>query len=392
MTRAVGYGTGSLREGGRVDFDRLRADRRRRLFAAMADEGVDVLLLGRAANIAFATGSRLLWTAGHKPFSVGCVIVRRTGRMHLLSTWDEGVPEEIGREDLFGLSWNPAIATARLKGIEGAAGAAVLASDGWSPSAQTLIEAVFPGASLGDAGPLLRRSRSAKSWDEVACIHTAVCLAEGILGAIREAVRPGVSSRQLVARYGEAAASLGSTSPPTEAVIWTSPPERPGVSRRSWPWRLPSDRPLVAGELVGLNPGAFYAGYEGTLGRTLAVGGEASDVAMALDRRCREGLDATIAACRLGATGFDLLAAWKAATGVEPPEVLARGVGLGTEPPIIGRGVGGAEVIDAGVVLAVSGSISSPGGDSGVLAEDVVLVGADGPTILTRYSSLLLQG
>jgi hypothetical protein len=40
----------------------------------------------------------------------------------------------------------------------------------------------------------------------------------------------------------------------------------------------------------------------------------------------------------------------------------------------------------------VSGSISSADGDSGVLAQDVVLVGADGPTVLTRYSAPLLQG
>ena len=58
-----------------VDDAGLRADRRRRLFAAMDDHDLDVLVLGRPAEIAFATGARQLWTAGSRPFGPGCVAV-----------------------------------------------------------------------------------------------------------------------------------------------------------------------------------------------------------------------------------------------------------------------------------------------------------------------------
>ena len=37
--------------------------------------------------------------------------------------------------------------------------------------------------------------------------------------------------------------------------------------------RLPSERRLGPGQLVALNPGALYAGYEGGVGRTIAVEG-----------------------------------------------------------------------------------------------------------------------
>jgi Xaa-Pro dipeptidase len=385
---------GPLREGGRVDFARLRQDRRHRLLASMEAEGVDVLLLGRPSNIAFASGARLLWTAGHRPFSVGCVVVRRTGRIHLLSTWDEGVPEEIGREELFGLSWNPSIAAARLGQVDGTAGAAVLATDGWSPGAQTVIDAVFAGATLTDAGPLLRRVRGPKSEDELTCIRVAASLAEAVLSVVVAALRPGISSRELIGIYAEAASSLGSASLPSEAVIWVAArDEEGGDGRRAWADRLPSERRLEAGELVAINPGAFYGGYEGVLGRSLAVGAVAGGPPIELRSRCRAALDATIATCRPGATGADLLRAWRAASGAEAPAVLARGVGLGAEPPVMGRDTGHSEVLDEGVVLAVGGALpvagSPPGSLGGVFEQDMILVGADGPTVLTRYASEL---
>ena len=39
--------------------------------------------------------------------------------MHLLSTWDEGVPPEIGYDDLYRMSWNPANLAADLAKIPG---------------------------------------------------------------------------------------------------------------------------------------------------------------------------------------------------------------------------------------------------------------------------------
>ena len=58
-------------ESGRVDMSALREDRRRRLFDAMAAHGLDALILGRPANITFASGARQLWTSGARPFGPG---------------------------------------------------------------------------------------------------------------------------------------------------------------------------------------------------------------------------------------------------------------------------------------------------------------------------------
>src|SRR5712691_11283483 len=100
-------GTLALEEGGRVDFARLRTERLERTLAEMARRELDVLVLGREANARYASGARRLWTAGTRPFGPGCVVVRATRQVHLLSTWDDGIPEAIPPENLYSITWNP---------------------------------------------------------------------------------------------------------------------------------------------------------------------------------------------------------------------------------------------------------------------------------------------
>ena len=71
------------------DHPALREGRRERLFAAMEAHDLDVLVLGRVANIRYASGVPILWNAGTRPFGPGCVVVRRHQRAL--------PPEHVGR-------------------------------------------------------------------------------------------------------------------------------------------------------------------------------------------------------------------------------------------------------------------------------------------------------
>src|SRR5262245_23642831 len=102
-----------------ADAPALRTARRERAFAQMEAEGLDVLVLGREANVRYVSGAPRLWTAGTRPFGPGCVVVRATRQIHLVSTWDEGIPEDIPHENLFGITWNPGKLLDWLGGIEG---------------------------------------------------------------------------------------------------------------------------------------------------------------------------------------------------------------------------------------------------------------------------------
>ena len=78
----------------------LRMGRRERALAQMDAHDLDILVLGRQANVRYVTGAPQLWIAGTRPFGPVCVVVRASGDIYLNSTDDEGVPEEIGRDQI----------------------------------------------------------------------------------------------------------------------------------------------------------------------------------------------------------------------------------------------------------------------------------------------------
>src|ERR1700712_6121773 len=117
----------------------LRKGRRDRALAEMAANGPDVLVLGRQANVRYVTGAPQLWVAGTRPFAPICVLVRETGEIHLNSSWDEGIPEEIGHDHLYGLAWNPMTNIEVLKQIDGAAAAQRGGTDPMAPPFAQLL-------------------------------------------------------------------------------------------------------------------------------------------------------------------------------------------------------------------------------------------------------------
>src|ERR1700752_1995513 len=140
----------------------LGSGRRRRALEKMAAHDLDVLVLGRQANVRYVSGAPQLWVAGTRPFGPTCVLVRATGAVHLLSTWDEGVPDDIPHENLYGISWNPMNTISVLKGIDGAADAKRVGTDALSPGFAELLPVAFPNAELVDGELAMRAARRIK--------------------------------------------------------------------------------------------------------------------------------------------------------------------------------------------------------------------------------------
>src|SRR6201992_1416943 len=76
----------------------LRMGRRQRALAQMDAHDIDILVLGRQANVRYVRGAPQLWIGGTRPFGPVCVVVCAPREVYLMSTDDEGVPEEIGRD------------------------------------------------------------------------------------------------------------------------------------------------------------------------------------------------------------------------------------------------------------------------------------------------------
>lgn len=359
--RGLYIGMMGLEDDARVDFTRLRAERRAKVFSGMESRGLDALMLGGVGNVKYVSGARQLGRSGVLPFAPVVVAVRESRRVHLLSTWDEGVPPEIGRDDLYRLSWNPVNLAGDLASIPGLRAARRVGTDGLTPMFAALIPQLVTTAELVDAGPVMTTARRIKTPDEIICLEVASAIAESALSAMAGALAPDVTERELLAIYRERIASLGAPMPPSEAVCFGG------------------------GELVVLAPGALYAGYEAGLARTRVAGAARKPAELA--SRCADGMDALITACRPGNTGADLYRAWQD-TGNEGPDVpLAHGLGLGAEPPLIGLGRGRDVVLEAGMVLSVQSWVADEG-IGGCLRRDTVLIESGGPTVLTRYGRL----
>src|ERR1700733_8043407 len=156
----------------------LRTGRRERALAQMEANDLDVLVLGRQANVRYVTGAPQLWVAGTRPFAPICVLVRDTGEIHLNSSWDEGIPEEIGHDHLYGLAWNPMTNIEVLKHVKGEAGAKRVGNDAMSPSFAQLLPIAFPNAELVDGEVAMKAARRIKTDGEIRVLRGALAVAE----------------------------------------------------------------------------------------------------------------------------------------------------------------------------------------------------------------------
>lgn len=360
----------------------LREGRRQRALAQMHAHDLDILVLGRQANVRYVTGAPQLWIAGTRPFGPICVLVRATGEIYLNSTFDEGIPEEIGREHLYGLAWNPMTLIAALRNIDGASAARRVGTDALSPTFAKLLPTAFPHAELVDGESAMRTARRIKTREEVAAMGAALRAAEaGIAAAVAE-LAPGVAEKTLAGAVLQAMAAGGVSTPATQDAAW--------VTSRDHPWRrAAADGRVRAGDLVALAAGALADGYVGEVGRTWPAGRADDGPTRKLYRRSDELWDSLLGACRAGARTADLLAAYRAVGEPLLPLPVAHGLGLGFDPPVVSQllpATAERERLAAGMVLALTGYVWQE--DVGaVFRRDAVHITDDGPQVLTASPS-----
>jgi Xaa-Pro dipeptidase len=332
----------------------LRVARRDRVLDAMVAAGLDALVLSRRDAVAYATGARGLWTAGTRPFGAACVLVAAERSVHLLSTWDEGVPAEIPFERLYGVTWNPAVMADSLRAIPGLTGARRIGVDGLSVGFERAARRLAPSAEVVPADDILRDVRAVKLPAEVGRLRAATSVAAVALDAATGALAGGVAPTRALAEALWAAAERGVTTPASAPVV------------------APVD---ASGSLVHVDIGLLADGYEGGRGRTVSVGSgvgpraatEAAARIAAVDAAQRRLLDA----CGHGAEAGDLRTA---AAGTTDWRV--RGTGMGFEHPVVTTSLGGDVTLAEGMALSVEVDLD------GVRRRDLVLVGSGSPAIL----------
>lgn len=339
----------------------LREGRRRRALTLMEDNEIDVLVLGREANARYVSGAQRLWTAGTRPFGPSCVFVRETQAVHLVSTWDEGIPDDIPHENLFGITWNPGNLLAWLRGIDGVRSARRVGTDSLTPRFAAMLPKVFGSAELVDAEPMLEAARSVKTSEEIEAIRVSISVAEGALSEAVAELRPGVTERHLAAVFMDAMARRGITTPASQKVAWRT------------------------ADLVAFDGGVVAGGYNGEVGRTWPADGSAIDGRVRdLYERADDLWDRLLDTCAPGRPCRDLLAAYEKGGEALPAFPVAFGMGLGFDVPVVTRQLertASVQLLEAGMVVAVTAYVEDE--DRAVFRKEAVLLSDDGSEVLT---------
>ncbi|HEX3796902.1 MAG TPA: M24 family metallopeptidase [Acidimicrobiales bacterium] len=360
------------------DEARLLQSRRDRAFAQMEGHDVDVLLLGREANARYISGAPRLWTAGTRPYGPGCVVVRSTRAIHLVSTWDEGMPDDIPHENLFGITWNPGNLFAWLQGIEGVSAASRIGTDSLTPRFGQMLPKLFPSAEFMDAEPLLSAARRIKTPEEMEALGLAASVTETALAAAIDALRPGITTRHLTAVFMETMAAQGVTTPATQRVAWVS--RGPLPSCPTW-----VEEEIGPDDLVAFDAGVVAGGYMAEVGRTWPADSDrvSSDTTL-LVQKSNDLWAALLAACQPGASCTGLLQAYTSVGQGAPPLPVAFGLGLGFDVPVVSAHLpqtAAQDHLEAGMVLAVTAQVDD--GARSILRKEIVHIEETGPVILS---------
>jgi len=342
-----------------------RADR---VAARLADQGIDLLLVTGLVNVRYLTGYtgsnglaivgpgtrrfltdfRYVEQAKAQVREFDRETVPRDLRLGLGEGWPEG-PVRLGFEDQ-----HVSVRAARLLG-------------------ETLPDRV----ELVPAGGLVEAERSIKEPGELAAIRAAAALTDEVYEWVAEQGVVGRTEREIAIALEHRMRVRGAE--PAFASIVAA------AENGALPHAVPRDVPVPAGVLITLDIGARVDGYCADCTRTWATGELPDDLA-AIHSTVLAAQEAGVAAVAAGRTGEevdavarDVIAA--AGHGEHFGHGLGHGVGLEIhEDPRLAQSVEAR--LAPGQVVTVEPGIYVPG-RGGARIEDLVVVGEDGPEVLT---------
>jgi len=286
------------------------AARYARVQAAMARHGLDALCLATPHLAAFASGARRVRVAGSGGMIPWVVILAGAPSAVVFTTDPDGAPAWMPREAVEPLRWDRDRQLARIAELipDGSTVGGDLLWPWWEPLA---------GRRFVDATPVLAEATGPRTPQEIDAIGNALAAARTGLRSAAAAVMPGATAAEITARFAAAMSDPGAGFPLHEGLV-----RRNGAML---------DGALDAGDTVGLEFGLWLDGHAGIAADTLRCGGEE----LTAMRRVWFGTLCSIAGrCRAGVSVGELRDAARAA-GAGQEGLLAHGLGVGIEPPLV---------------------------------------------------------
>ncbi|HEY2064949.1 MAG TPA: aminopeptidase P family protein [Gemmatimonadaceae bacterium] len=233
---------------------------------------------------------------------------------------------------------------------------------------------------------LVETLRERKDGDEIARIQDAADTAMRALERTLPQLRAGMTELAVAGVLEKALRDEGSEGFPFPSIVASGP-------RSALPHARSSARELADGDFLLMDFGAEVGGYCSDVTRTVVIG-RANDEQRAVYDVVRQANDRAARSVRPGMTGRDADALARhyiesAGFGDLFGHSLGHGIGLEVhEAPRLARTADGA--LPEGAVVTIEPGVYRPGW-GGVRIEDDVVLGADGPHVLTEFPRELLE-
>lgn len=384
-----------------IDLADVRRYRQARVRQQMVEHDVAALVLSDAVNIRYATGTRNMqvFTARNAPSRYLLLTADRsilyefTGSEHLAHGFD--TVDEV----------RPAITASYVAAGDGI----VDREKAWARSIVTEIHAQLGtgpyrvgverlnagstaalselGLVLVDAQQPVERARAIKSSAEVDCVRASVDMTARAVGALRDAIRPGITENELWSVLQQSV--ISGNADYCETRLLNSGP-------RTNPWfQETSSRVIQPNELIALDTDVVGChGYYADFSRTFHAGPAAPTAAQRdLYRVAHEQVHHNMAVIEPGLSFAEYSRrAWDIPDCYSANRyyLSAHGCGMTGEYPYLYHhtdfdDAGYDGVIEPGMVLCVESYIGAEHGDEGVKLEQQVLVTDTGTELLSNF-------
>ncbi len=386
------------------DFARMRRDRMQRMHDAMAEQGIDALVLLGNTNVTYATSVGFPFSdQGRATFERPVAVVLAGDEApHLFTPMreDDRLRDQLPADHLHGpayLDFDEGVEAFVRDLAELVPDGARLALDEWTHAMARERSMLFAGDGPKDAGRVLGGAKLCKTPDEVACLREALRITEVGVAEVQARVAPGVKQTDLTGTYLRAIFEAGADANILDPM-WQVMPTR--VADGPWTTTgdlavplLTTERELEVGDVLWSDASTTFGGFHSDFGRTWIVGREPDVRQRAQFDRWMAIVRAVLDVTKAGATGSDLTRAAIEANGGTKPWLphfyLGHGLGIDSaEMPYIGSDIGEAfdesYVLQAGMILVLEPVVWEDG-HAGYRAEEVVLVTDDGFVPLTDY-------
>jgi Xaa-Pro aminopeptidase len=357
------------------DMPEIHEGRRRRAQQKIAEVGADAALITSRQNVRYVTGLASSNAAVLIP-AQGSAVLATDSRYALAAQRDCPDLELITERFI-----EPRLATEMTtRGLRTVA----YEAQEMTVERQADLAAAAPAVTFIPLGHAIEELRIVKDPAELELIATACRISDQALADTFSLIRPGLTERALAAALDRRMVSLGAERPAFDTIVASGP-------NGAIPHHSPAGRPLRRGDLITMDFGAMYGGYNADMTRTVALGEPAGwqrEIYELVATAQRAGIDAA----RPGADVADVDAAARdlirdAGHDDHFQHGLGHGIGLEVhEAPMMGYGRTGK--LGIRVPVTVEPGVYLPG-KGGVRIEDVLVTG-DGVDLLTKTTRELL--